>query len=137
MSGVVASCRIPPARSGLRRVAGPTQAVGDDDLVTTAPLLERVGDWSAFLSLPADEDEVDILRRHQRTGRPLGDDAFVERLETSLGRNLHPANPAPSPAKRQGSREISNMSLEPVTWWKRQSSGECRLTHRDRIGEIR
>jgi hypothetical protein len=89
----------PPARSGLRRVAGPTQAVGDDDLVTAAPLLERVGDWRAFLSLPADEDEADIHRRHQRTGRPLGDDAFVERLEAGLGRNLRPHKPGPKPRK--------------------------------------
>jgi hypothetical protein len=46
-----------------------------------------------------DEDEVDILRRHQRTGRPLGDDAFVERLEASLGRNLRPRKPGPKPRK--------------------------------------
>ena len=74
-------------------------AGGDDDLVTASPLLERVGDWRALLSLPADEDEVDILRRHQRTGRPLGDDAFVERLEASLGRNLRPSKPGPKPRK--------------------------------------
>jgi hypothetical protein len=89
----------PPARSGLRRVAGPTQAVGGDDLVTAAPLLERVGVWRAFLSVPADADEVDILRRHGRTGRPLGDDAFVERLEASLGRDLRPRKPGPKPRK--------------------------------------
>jgi putative transposase len=80
-------------------VAGPTQAVGGDDLVTAAPLLERVGDWRAFLSLPADEDDVDILRRHHRTGRPLGGDAFVERLEASLGRDLRPRKPGPKPRK--------------------------------------
>jgi len=68
-------------------------------LVTAAALFERVGDWRALLSLPADEDEVDALRRHERTGRPLGDDAFVERLEARLGRNLRPRKPGPKPRK--------------------------------------
>ncbi len=46
-----------------------------------------------------DDDEFDLLRRHQRTGRPLGDDAFVERLEARLGRTLRPRKPGPKPRK--------------------------------------
>jgi putative transposase len=69
----------------------------DDELVTAAPLLARVGDWRTFLSLPADDDEVDLLRRHQRTGRPLGDDAFVDGLETTLDRPLRRRKPGPKP----------------------------------------
>ena len=67
------------------------------------PSLCPFGDWRAFLSLLVDDDEVDVLRRHQRTGRPLGDDAFVERLEASLGRSLRPRKPGPKP--RKGSKE--------------------------------
>ncbi len=74
-------------------------ADADDDLVAAAPLLGWVGDWRAFLSLPVDDDEVEELRRHQRTGRPLGDDAFVDRLEASLGRTLRPRKPGPKPRK--------------------------------------
>jgi putative transposase len=69
----------------------------DDDLAKTAPLLAMVGDWRTLLSLPADDDEIDTLRRHQRTGRPLGDDAFVDHLETILGRPLRRRKPGPKP----------------------------------------
>ena len=76
----------------------------DDDLVTAAPLLARIGDWRAFLSLPVDDDEVDLLRRHQRTGRPLGDDAFVDRLEADLGRTLRRGKPGPKPRSARTGR---------------------------------
>jgi putative transposase len=69
----------------------------DDALAKAAPLLAMVGDWRTFLSLTTDDDEVDALRRHQRTGRPLGDDAFVDRLETTLGRPLRRRKPGPKP----------------------------------------
>jgi len=69
----------------------------DDELANAAPLLAMVGDWRTLLSLPADEDEAGALRRHQRTGRPLGDDTFVDRLETTLGRSLRRRKPGPKP----------------------------------------
>jgi putative transposase len=60
----------------------------DDILATVRPMLERVGDWRSFLgALPQDGVE-DALRRHTRTGRPLGSDAFVERCEREAGRPL-------------------------------------------------
>ena len=66
----------------------------DDSLVKVAPLLEMVGNWSSFLSLsPA--AELDLLHRHERTGRPLGTDAFLERLELNMGRTLKPRKPGP------------------------------------------
>jgi putative transposase len=74
----------------------------DDDLVTVAPLLERVGDWRAFLASGLDEDELETIRRHERTGRPLGDDAFLDRLETTLGLPLRPRKRGPKPQGRAG-----------------------------------
>jgi putative transposase len=66
----------------------------DDSLVKVGPLLEMVGDWRAFLDTP-EEVDADRLRRHERTGRPLGRESFVERLETELGRALRPQKPGP------------------------------------------
>ena len=66
----------------------------DDSLVKVAPLLEIVGDWRTFLDVPA-TDDPDLLRRHERTGRPLGGETFVERLEAELKRNLRPQKPGP------------------------------------------
>ena len=39
---------------------------------------------------------MERLRRHLRTGRPLGDAAFIARLETRLDRRLHPLKPGPN-----------------------------------------
>lgn len=65
----------------------------DDALVRTAPLLEMVGDWRTFLAGGIDSEETELIRQHERTGRPLGDDAFVANLESALGRVLRPQRP--------------------------------------------
>ena len=71
----------------------------DDSLVKAAPLLERVGDWKDFLCLGVSEDEVKQLRRHERTGRPLGSERFIGAVERKLGRPLRRGKPGP---KRSG-----------------------------------
>ncbi|NNG05283.1 MAG: transposase [Inquilinus sp.] len=79
----------------------------DDGLVTVAPLLERVGDWKAFLKGGPDEAALAAIRGHERTGRPLGAAAFVERLESRLGRALGPRKPGrkPKPKKAVAARK--------------------------------
>ena len=59
----------------------------DDSLVRVSPLLEMVGDWKLFLS-DADAEDADKIRRHERTGRALGDDPFLESLEGMLMRTV-------------------------------------------------
>jgi len=64
-----------------------------DGLACSNPLGEEVLNWRRFL-MEADEEEVlDRLRRHGRTGRPLGEAGFVRRLERRLGRRLRPRPP--------------------------------------------
>jgi putative transposase len=70
-----------------------------DSLVKAAPLLELVGDWKDFLSIGASEDEARQLRRHERTGRPLGSERFIGAVERKLGRTLQRGKPGP---KRTG-----------------------------------
>lgn len=67
----------------------------DDPLVKAGPLLNMVGDWQTFLAGGMDETEQETLRRHEHTGRPLGDEGFVDGLEVSLGRNLKKRKPGP------------------------------------------
>ena len=69
----------------------------DDGLVRTAPLLKRAGDWRAFLADTLDEETLDALRRHGRTGRPLGSARYLDRLETRLGRPVRPGKRGPKP----------------------------------------
>jgi putative transposase len=66
----------------------------DDQLAKVEPLLAMMGNWKDFLSLPT-EDERALFRKHERTGRPLGQSAFVEDLEEHLGRTLCPQKPGP------------------------------------------
>lgn len=65
-----------------------------DGLTKIEPLLEIVGDWRNFLSLLC-SDELDLMQRHERSGRPLGATAFVEDLEHRLGRVLRPQKSGP------------------------------------------
>jgi putative transposase len=70
-----------------------------DPLVRTDPCRDLVGDWSVFLGYPLDTGEIDALRAHERTGRPLGDTAFVESLERLVGRSLAPGKAGRKPKK--------------------------------------
>ena len=69
----------------------------DDGLASVAPLLEMAPDWSDFLGGRLAEDDDAAIRARERTGRPLGPDAFVARLETAAGRTLMPGKPGPKP----------------------------------------
>ncbi len=71
----------------------------DDDVAKVAPLLDMVGDWRAFLAGGLSDEDYAALRRHERTGWPLGDGTFVARLETALGRRLRPKKPGPKPRR--------------------------------------
>lgn len=39
--------------------------------------------------------EIELLRKHERTGRPLGADSFIEKMELLLDRKLKPQKPGP------------------------------------------
>jgi putative transposase len=76
----------------------------DDDIVRVKPLLDRVHDWRSFLAEPLTEEERELIRAHESTGRPLGSPAFVGRLEKRLGRTLARQKPGPKPRKARARR---------------------------------
>ena len=47
-------------------------------------------DWPDELSEPLDERDLQRVRRATHTGRPLASDAFLAKLERSVGRRLRP-----------------------------------------------
>ena len=73
----------------------------DDLLVRVKPLLEMVPDWKAFLRTETEDAIVKQLHLHERTGRPLGADGFVRRLERRLGRLLRRQKPGPKPESQE------------------------------------
>jgi len=66
-----------------------------DKLINDNLLGALIGDWEAFIETDIDQNEAKMLRLHERTGRPLGDVAFIENLETILGRSLKKEKPGP------------------------------------------
>ena len=82
-----------PVRAGLvkkpvawRWSSAGAHAKGKDDiLVQTKPLLDMIkSPWAKFLSVDAHESEMALFRKHERTGRPMGDEALIGRLERLL-----------------------------------------------------
>ena len=82
-------CRVPWRwrwSSAAAHVAGQ-----DDRVVRVTPLLKRVKDWREYLMQPLEAKEGEMWRQHERTGRPLGEPAFLDRVERLLGRLVRPA----------------------------------------------
>jgi putative transposase len=71
----------------------------DDELVRVRPLNRLAPNWRGFLARVIREEDIDILRAHERTGRPLGDEKFLARLEKDLGRILRRQKPGPKPSR--------------------------------------
>jgi len=67
----------------------------DDILVKAQPLLELMPDWADFLQLQSQPEDIAAIKKHSTTGRPLGDRAFVDRLEAVVHRRLHRLKPGP------------------------------------------
>ena len=93
-----------PVRAGLVKKpedwrwssAGPHMKAQDDILVKAKPLLEIVDNpWEDFLTIDTQKMEIELFRKHERTGRPLGVDSFIGKMELLLGRKLKPQKPGP------------------------------------------
>jgi putative transposase len=61
------------------------------------PLPKVIMEWSAWLDRGVSTEEAERIRRVTRTGRPLGDDAFLRGLERRTGRRLAARRPGPKP----------------------------------------
>jgi len=70
----------------------------DDDLVSVEPMLQRVSNWTEYLGAGECEDEQESIRRHAKTGRPMGSEVFISALERLTNRQLLRARPGPKKA---------------------------------------
>ena len=68
----------------------------DDSLAIVAPVLERTGDFAAFMAID-EEARYEAPRRSEGTGRPLGAPEFVAGLERLLGRPIARRAPGRKP----------------------------------------
>lgn len=92
-----------PVRAGLCRLPEQWQwssvhahlGADHDPLVDPLPMLQRVRDWRAYLQEADSDRELDLIRRHGRTGRPAGSDDFIATLEQLSGRRFRRLKPGP------------------------------------------
>ena len=71
----------------------------DDRLVSVKPMLDRIDNWRSYLSDENSKSDEELLKLHSRTGRPLGDDSFVHKLEVLTGAVLAPKKAGREPVK--------------------------------------
>lgn len=57
------------------------------------PLLRLVPDWKVFLQDWPEESDPNAIDRHLQTGRPRGNDYFLDQVEASVGRIVRPQKP--------------------------------------------
>ncbi|MCZ6803810.1 MAG: transposase [Proteobacteria bacterium] len=71
----------------------------DNGIVQTEKLLSLAGDWKVYLEA-AQGDAWKEIEQHARTGRPLGDERFIEKAERLLQRDLKKKKPGPKGGNR-------------------------------------
>jgi putative transposase len=79
-----------PWSSARAHIAG-----NDDELVTVRPMLELFPDWIDYLNIPISSESEAAIRTQSQTGRPLGSDPFIRKLEEMSGRTLIKQKPGP------------------------------------------
>jgi putative transposase len=99
-----------PVRAGLVRLAEEYQWSSArahvfglrDPVLSPMPKVSQIGDWSAFLRGEEKNEELELLRRNQSIGRPLGSEDFIEKLEKITGRCLKKKRPGRPKTKIEG-----------------------------------
>jgi len=66
-----------------------------DKLLDNIFSADEIKDWASFLATDDDPDDVTLLRKHANTGRPLGGNEFIVRLEVLSGKVLRRQKPGP------------------------------------------
>lgn len=80
----------------------------DDHVVRTAPALERVGDFAAFLGQDLDEASVYApLRKAETLGRPIGSPDWLAHMAAVTGLPLLPGKRGPKPKTVSGISHVS------------------------------
>lgn len=68
----------------------------DDRLVTVKPMLDMVNEsWHSYLGHDDSEEINKQIRNHNKTGRPLGGETFIKKIEKLTGRDLRKKKPGP------------------------------------------
>lgn len=78
----------------------------DDGLVSVAPLLDRVEEFSAMIEDDGGAGDYAALRKAELTGRPVGSADFVADLERLLGRPIARRAPGRKPSRSAADQQV-------------------------------
>lgn len=67
----------------------------DDKLVSVTPVLERYSNFADVLKSEEDEDQRERIRKAETIGHPIGSPAWLEDIESRLGRTVQVAKRGP------------------------------------------
>jgi putative transposase len=64
--------------------------IGKEDNILNEELIAETQrkEYRAFIREKGTEKDRDLIRYHTKTGKPLGDEAFMKRMEKRTGRDL-------------------------------------------------
>ncbi|MFW6160767.1 MAG: hypothetical protein ACOC57_06465 [Acidobacteriota bacterium] len=71
-----------------------------DKVLTKFYLESEIKNCSAYLQEEDKEEDMDKFKKHAKTGRPLGDEKFIDKLEQITGRTLRKRKPGRQKNKR-------------------------------------
>ena len=86
-----------PVRAGMVKKAedyayssAQAHVIGKEDNILNEELIAATQrkEYRAFIREKGTEKDRDLIRYHTRTGKPLGDEAFMKRMEKRTGRDL-------------------------------------------------
>ncbi|GJL98332.1 MAG: transposase [Methyloligella sp.] len=73
----------------------------DDGITTIKAAADRILNFKTFLKAKFDDESFQALRGSECTGRPIGDDKFIENLERDFDRKLKPQKRGPKVVKEK------------------------------------
>ena len=71
-----------------------------DGVVDGADLAKAQPDWGKFLASGLDLAQSELIRLHERSGRPAGSEEFISKMESLSGRVLRVQKPGPKPRRK-------------------------------------
>ncbi len=72
-----------------------------DGITIIKAAADRIGNFKTFLKAKFDDENFQALRGSECTGRPIGDDEFIENLERDFDRKLRPQKRGPKVVKEK------------------------------------
>ncbi|OVE73586.1 transposase [bacterium B13(2017)] len=66
-----------------------------DKILSDNFMISKINNWKEYLSDLDNPSETELVAKHMTTGRPLGDETFIEKIETLTNRCLKKKKPGP------------------------------------------